>query len=181
VTCSSSSQQEPPAQELPPRTMAARVHQLLKARGETVAVAESLTGGLLAATLVEAPGASETFRGGLIVYATDLKATLGGVSSALLEERGPVDGEVAEQLAVGVRDRCGTEWGLATTGVAGPDPQDGKDPGTVWIALVGAGGPESRLLDLDGSRSEITQATVAAALEFLAASLDPESALTPRC
>ncbi|MCW2609670.1 MAG: cina protein, partial [Cryptosporangiaceae bacterium] len=90
----------------------------LRRRGETLAVAESLTGGLLAATLVAVPGASTVFRGGLVVYATDLKVTLAGVPADLLAERGPVDGDVAAALAAGARDRCGADWGLATTGVA---------------------------------------------------------------
>jgi nicotinamide-nucleotide amidase len=149
-----------------------RVHRLLRERGETVAVAESLTGGLLSAALVEPAGASETFRGGLVVYATDLKARLAGVSPALLDERGPVDGDVAEQLADGARQRCAADWGVSTTGVAGPDPQGGEPPGTVWVATAWAGGARARRLALDGSRSEIRRAAVAAALDLLAAALD---------
>ena len=83
------------------------------ARGETLAVAESLTGGLLAATIVDVPGASAAFRGGLVVYATDLKATLAGVDPVLLAERGPVDPDVAAALAVGARTRCGADWGVS--------------------------------------------------------------------
>ena len=141
------------------RKLASRAHDLLGDRGETVGVAESLTGGLLAAALVEAPGASTTFRGGLVVYATELKASLAGVSEALLAERGPVDGDVAKQLAAGARDRCGADWGLATTGVAGPEPQGGIAPGTVWIGLAGPGEPTAELLQLDGDRPEITRAS----------------------
>jgi len=154
---------------------AARVHQLLAARGETVAVAESLTGGLLAATLVDVAGASATFRGGLVVYATDLKATLAGVSPELLAARGPVDPDVARELAEGARIRCGADWGVATTGVAGPDPQDGQAPGTVWVALAGPAGQRTSRLTLDGSRAQIRQATVGAALALLTAALEPES------
>ena len=109
----------------------------LRRRGETLAVAESLTGGLLAATLVDVPGASRVFRGGLIVYATDLKATLAGVPAELLAARGPVDPDVAVALARGARERCGADWGLATTGVAGPEPQDGAAVGTVFVAVAG--------------------------------------------
>jgi nicotinamide-nucleotide amidase len=101
----------------------------LKARGETVAVAESLTGGLLAATIVDVPGASAAFRGGLIVYATDLKATLAGVPLPLLDAHGPVDPSVAAALAAGARERCGADWGISTTGVAGPEPQAGQPVG----------------------------------------------------
>src|SRR5690348_8426115 len=101
--------------------------------GETVAVAESLTGGLLAATIVAVPGASFAFRGGLVVYATDLKASLAGVPLDLLEIRGPVDPDVAIWLAQGARERCRADWGLATTGVAGPEPQHGVAVGTVYL------------------------------------------------
>src|SRR5215470_10980125 len=97
----------------------------LVVRAQTLAVAESLTGGLLAATLVDVPGASKVFRGGLVVYATDLKASLAGVPADLLAERGPVDPDVAVALAAGARERCGATWGLGTTGVAGPEPQEG--------------------------------------------------------
>src|SRR6266480_3056648 len=100
------------------------LHALVE-RGETLAVAESLTGGLLAATLVDVPGASKAFRGGLVVYATDLKHRLAGVPESLLAERGPVDPDVALALAAGARHACGADWGLATTGVAGPEPQGG--------------------------------------------------------
>jgi nicotinamide-nucleotide amidase len=140
-------------------------------RGETVATAESLTGGLLAATLVEVPGVSAVFRGGLVVYATDLKASLAGVPVPLLDERGPVDPEVAAALAAGTRERCRADWGLSTTGVAGPDPQDGKPPGTVYIGLSGPGVAEVRQLALAGDRSAIRLATVEAALELLAGAL----------
>lgn len=167
-----------PAVEHLVEPIATRVHRLLRGRSQTVAVAESLTGGLLAAALVEAPGASATFRGGLIVYATDLKASLAGVSSRLLDERGPVDGDVARQLATGARERCGADWGLATTGVAGPESQGGKPPGTVWIGLAGPGGVDARRLALAGTRSEITHAAVTLALEQLVAALEaaPEAA-----
>jgi nicotinamide-nucleotide amidase len=140
-------------------------------RGETLAVAESLTGGLLAATLVDVPGASRAFRGGLIVYATDLKATLAGVPEDLLDRWGPVHAEVAEALAEGARVRCLADWGLSTTGVAGPDPQNGIAPGTAFVAVAG---PRSavRALKLAGSRAAIRAGTVSAALALLAATLD---------
>jgi len=150
---------------------AAHVHALLRARGETVAVAESLTGGLLSDALVEPPGASLTFRGGFIVYATELKTTLAGVPADLLDERGPVDGDVARLLAKGARDRCEADWGLATTGVAGPEPQAGQPPGTVWIGLAGPDGARAEKLDLGGTRDDIRRTTVDRALEYLAAAL----------
>ena len=140
-------------------------------RSETVAVAESLTGGLLAATIVDVPGASAVFRGGLIVYATDLKATLAGVPRELLDARGPVDPDVAAALAAGARDRCGATWGLATTGVAGPTPQDGIAVGTVFVAVSGPSNGV-RALRLDGDRPAIRRATVRAAVVLMSTTLD---------
>src|SRR5215468_6363009 len=139
-------------------------------RGETLAVAESLTGGLLAASIVDVPGASAVFRGGLVVYATDLKATLAGVPTDLLEARGPVDPDVAAALADGARRTCGATWGIATTGVAGPTPQDGIAVGTVFVAVAGPR-RATRRLALDGGRPEIRVATVEAALRLLWASV----------
>ncbi|MFI5842244.1 CinA family protein [Catenuloplanes sp. NPDC051500] len=146
---------------------AAVIHGLVKA-GQTVAVAESLTGGLVSATLVDVPGASAAFRGGVVVYATELKATLAGVSAPLLAERGPVDPDVAAALAEGVLTRCGADWGLSTTGVAGPDPQDGKPVGLVYVAVAGPGGTEVRRLDLSGDRAAIRVTTVTEVLRLLA-------------
>jgi nicotinamide-nucleotide amidase len=144
----------------------------LHSRGETLAVAESLTGGLLAATIVDVPGASRVFRGGLVVYATDLKASLAGVDPVLLAERGPVDPDVARELARGAASRCGADWGLATTGVAGPDPQHGIAPGTVYIGLSDPDGVTSvRRLDLAGDRLAIRRAAVDAALTLIAGAI----------
>jgi nicotinamide-nucleotide amidase len=139
----------------------------LARRGETLAVAESLTGGLLAASIVDISGASRVFRGGLVVYATDLKASLGGVDATLLDERGPVDPDVAAALADGARRRCGADWGIATTGVAGPDPQNGIEPGTAYVAVAGPDRADVVRLDLTGGRAAIRAATVAAALDLL--------------
>ncbi|HEU0238405.1 MAG TPA: CinA family protein [Micromonosporaceae bacterium] len=156
-----------------PDPAAAMLVDLLTARRETVATAESLTGGLLAATIVDVPGASVVLRGGLIVYATDLKATLGGVPADLLDERGPVDPDVAAALAVGARRRCDATWGVATTGVAGPTPQDGIAVGTVYVAVSGpsSGGQEPdtlvRRLSLAGGRAAIRAGAVASALAML--------------
>ena len=99
----------------------------------------------MAATVVEIPGVSAVFRGGLVVYATDLKHALAGVPEQLLTERGPVDPDVARALAAGARERCGADWGLATTGVAGPEPQDGMPVGLVYVAVaVGGRGERPR-------------------------------------
>lgn len=145
---------------------AAAVHRLVE-RHETLATAESLTGGLVAATIVEIPGVSSVFRGGLVVYQTELKHLLAGVPEDLLAERGAVDPDVAAALARGARERCRADWGVATTGVAGPEPQDGKEVGLVYVAVAGPAGTEVRELRLDGSRDEVRTGSAAAALELL--------------
>jgi nicotinamide-nucleotide amidase len=136
-------------------------------RGETVATAESLTGGLVCATLTEVPGSSAAVRGGLIVYATELKAELAGVDRTLLAERGAVRPEVAAQLAEGARRRCGADWGLGLTGVAGPDPQDGVTPGTVHVGVAGPGVAEVRTLRFEGNRNAVRLASVREAFDLL--------------
>jgi nicotinamide-nucleotide amidase len=157
--------------------LAAAVLAALGRRGQTLAVAESLTGGLLAATLVDVPGASAVFRGGLVVYATDLKATLAGVPVPLLSARGPVDPDVALALAQGARERCRADWGLSTTGVAGPTPQDGHPVGRVYVAVAGPSVAEARELSLGGladhpdARARIRADSVAEALALLSARL----------
>lgn len=163
------------------QTRAGRVVARLRDRRETVATAESLTAGLLAATVVEVPGASAVLRGGLIVYAVDLKATLAGVPRELLAERGPVDPDVARALAVGARDRCGATWGLSTTGVAGPEAHGGRPAGTVWLGIAGpdpadpagvAVRSRAALLRLGGDRAAVRAGSVDAALDLLLGALD---------
>lgn len=145
-------------------------------RGLTLAVAESLTGGAVCAELVAVPGASAVVRGGVVAYATDLKATLLGVDAALLEREGAIHPLVAEQMAAGVRARLGADVGVATTGVAGPDPQDGHAPGEVWIGVASAAGTRSRRLALPGDRAAIRAASVEAALEAVRDLLRDDSA-----
>ncbi|AUI57447.1 CinA family protein [Amycolatopsis sp. BJA-103] len=136
-------------------------------RKETVATAESLTAGLVCATLTEVPGASAVVRGGLIVYATDLKASLAGVDEDLLATHGAVHPEVAAQLAVGARDRCGATWGLGLTGVAGPAGQDGVAPGTVHVGLAGVSTLTVRTLALSGDRASVRAGAVSGAFALL--------------
>ena len=155
--------------------LAARIVGLLAQRRQTVAVAESLTGGLLGAAITAVPGASVVFRGGVIAYATDLKAALLGVPAALLAERGAVDPEVAGAMATGIAERLAAAIGVATTGVAGPDPQDGKPPGTVHIAVSAGGGPVVQTLVLSGSRDEIRRGTVERSLRLLWSVLGEET------
>jgi nicotinamide-nucleotide amidase len=159
----------------PDASLAARVLDALAARGETIATAESLTGGLLAARLTDVPGASRSFVGGVVSYATRVKVAALGVPDALVAQHGVVSEECAIAMAHGVRDRLDATWGLATTGVAGPDPQEGRAVGTVWVALAGRAGATARLLDLPGDRAAIRQATCDAVLELLARELEGRS------
>ena len=139
------------------------VLRLLRERGESVAVAESLTGGLLGATLSAPSGASDVYRGGIAAYATELKAALLGVDDEVLEEHGAVAEETARQMARGVQVRCGSTYGLSLTGVAGPSEQEGKPVGTVHVGLAWPGGELTRALRLPGDRPLIrTYACVAA-------------------
>jgi nicotinamide-nucleotide amidase len=109
-------------------------------QGATVATAESLTGGLLCGALVSVPGASAVVRGGVVAYATDLKALLAGVPATVLDRHGPVAADTAAAMAEEVRNRCAATFGVATTGVAGPEPQDGHSPGTFHVAVASATG-----------------------------------------
>ena len=145
---------------------AADVIRSLTESGLTIAVAESVTGGLVVAELVSVPGASAVVRGGVVAYATELKHDLLGVDAALLAAGGPIQAAVAEQMAVGVRVRLGAHLGLATTGVAGPDAQDGHLPGEVWIAVASSMGVRSLRLELRGDRARIRRDTVDAVLAF---------------
>jgi nicotinamide-nucleotide amidase len=157
------------------RELAAEVIGLLVARGETVAVAESLTGGLLAGALTAIPGASAAFRGAVVAYATDLKNSLLGVPAELLERHGAVHPAVAAAMAEGARRRMAASVGAATTGVAGPDPADGQPVGTVHIAVSAGGDTTARALALTGDRHQIRTATVEQSLGLLISVLREES------
>jgi len=150
----------------PPGELAAQIVSMLGDRGQTLATAESLTGGLLGAAITAVPGASTVYRGGVIAYATELKAVLLGVPEDLLAGHGPIHPGVAAAMAAGARDRLGATWSLATTGVAGPDPADGFPPGTVHIA-ASAGSPVTRSLALVGDRDRIRRDTADQALRLL--------------
>ena len=138
---------------------------LLIERGLTVAVAESLTGGLVIAELVKTPGASAAVRGGIVAYDTALKHTLLGVDAGLLAVHGPVHPDVARQMAAGVRaalavDELPADIGIATTGVAGPDPQGGVEVGTVFVAIALGIDIHVMELALEGDREAIRSAVV---------------------
>lgn len=154
----------------------ARVHRLLQQGGHTVATAESLTGGRLAALLTETPGASATYVGGVVAYATTVKEALLGVSPEIVRRHGVVSAECATAMARGVQAATGATYAVSTTGVAGPDRQEGHPPGTVFIGLVGPRGSSALSLELVGARPVITQRTCAEALSALADMLGSSSA-----
>jgi nicotinamide-nucleotide amidase len=134
------------------------------AAGLTVATAESLTAGLVSATIADVPGASAVLRGGVVSYQVDVKASVLGVSEDRLAEYGPVDRVVAQEMAAGARRVCGADIGISTTGVAGPEPHGGHAVGTVWIGISSELGERGLLLDLPGDRARIRQGSVDAAL-----------------
>jgi len=142
--------------------MEAEVGRLLVAQGRTLAVAESLTGGLVASRIVAVPGASQWFRGGVVAYAADLKASLLDVP------HGPaVSKATAIAMADGVRRRFGADVGLSTTGVAGPTEQDGERPGTVWLGLAIDGEVSAKRVQLPGDRDRVRQMAVTSAVDGL--------------
>jgi nicotinamide-nucleotide amidase len=159
-----------------PEPLAELIVTLLTERRQTLALAESLTGGLLAASLVEVPGASVVFRGGIVAYATDLKSTLLDVPAALLERYGAVHPDVASAMAEGVRRRLDATFGVATTGVAGPDPADGQPVGTVHIAASGQLSAVRRTLSLTGGRRSIRDQTVLQSLLLIRTMLEAAGA-----
>lgn len=162
-----------------PRATSAAVVAHLGRAGETVACAESLTAGLVAAAIADTPGASAVLRGGIIAYAADVKVALLGVPPSVVESVGTVDRQVAEAMAEGVRRQLGSTWGVATTGVAGPGPSEGKPAGTVHIAVAGPGGTSARRLALTGTRGQIRAATVSAVLDLLVQALDATGPAEP--
>lgn len=154
--------------------IAREVVQLLKQSGETLAVSESLTGGALMGALSSVEGCSAVFRGGVVSYATPLKQHLLDVDADLIAEHGVIHPDVAAQMAAGARtvttqgDMTPTSWGIGTTGVAGPDPQDGKPVGMVFIGVASAGGAKGfGPFHFPGLRERVREATVVEALSLL--------------
>ena len=158
--------------------LAARVLAQLDHRDETLATAESLTGGMVAQLLTDVPGASTSYLGGVIPYATRLKATLAGVDAATLTELGPVAERTAAEMARGVAQRCDADWGVSTTGVAGPDAQDGHPVGQVYVAVSHHANNvlQVKELSLQGDRAAIRQQAAVAALALLADALGSKNA-----
>ncbi|HOB58330.1 MAG TPA: nicotinamide-nucleotide amidohydrolase family protein [Rhodoglobus sp.] len=154
-------------------TTSAEIIATLIERGYQIAVAESLTGGLLVAELIDTPGASQVVVGGVVAYNTELKASVLNVDAGALAEHGAVHPDVAAQMATGVRAALALaagppHIGISTTGVAGPEPQDGQSVGTVYLGFAIGGDVSVKRLSLTGSRADIRSATVSEALSELA-------------
>jgi nicotinamide-nucleotide amidase len=156
--------------------VAERVHVLLQRREQTLATAESVTGGRLAAALTAVPGASRSYLGGVVSYATSVKEALLGVPEALVAEHGVISAECALAMARGAVRATGATWAISTTGVAGPDRQEGHPPGTVHVGLVGPGVATAVALELVGGREQIQDRTCLEALSALAAMLEAPGA-----
>ena len=149
-------------------TLAEVVGAALKAAQQTVATAESCTGGLIAKRLTDVPGSSAYVVGSVVAYANEVKVAMLGVDPAVLEAQGAVSEVVAGQMAAGVRDRLGTDWGLSATGVAGPGGGTPDKPvGLVWIGLAGPDGVQTRALQRPGNRDNIRDGTAKILLHWL--------------
>lgn len=148
-----------------PDPTAARLVAALKAAGATAATCESLTGGLVGATITGVPGASAVYRGGLVTYASDLKSALAGVDAVWIRDHGVINAETAQMMAAGCARACGAGMGLSCTGVAGPDPQDGAPVGTVFVCAWTPSRTVPVELHLDGDRGQIRRRTASAVLE----------------
>lgn len=140
-------------------TSAQELIEQVRQRGWTLAAAESLTAGLVAASVAEVPGCSDVLRGGIVAYQPEVKARLLGVSPAAIAA-GVVSRVVAMEMARGVRHAFRADVGLSTTGVAGPEPHDGEPVGSVWIAVETPSASLARHLELDGDRDAIRRTTV---------------------
>lgn len=155
-----------------------RVGEWLRDRSETLAVAESCTGGLVGSLLTDVPGASEYFDRSVVTYSYAAKREALGVARETLEAHGAVSEPVARQMARGVRETAGTSWGLSTTGIAGPDGGSPEKPvGTVFVGVAtdGEGGAGVRRHEFDGSRTEIKRSIAEQALSDLLSEIETES------
>lgn len=153
-------------------TPAERAVRALRRLGLTLATAESLTGGGLGEAVTSVPGASAVYAGGVVTYATRLKVDLLGVPADVVARHGVVSAECAASMAGRVRDLAGTDVGLATTGVAGPDPQEGRPVGRVYVAVADAAEVEVEELSLTGDRAAIRRASAEAVLDLLVRRLE---------
>jgi nicotinamide-nucleotide amidase len=147
--------------------LAAEALGLLGRTGATLSTAESLTGGQLAGAVTAVPGASAHYVGGFVTYATELKESLLGVPHGLVETYGVVSAECAGAMATGCRDATGATFALSTTGVAGPDEQEGRPVGTVFVGIAGPEGVTTLAMDLVGGRHQIQERACREALSAL--------------
>ena len=147
--------------------LAAAVVSALRSAGRTLATAESLTGGGLGATLTGVAGASAVYAGGVVSYATRVKEELLGVDRALVARDGVVSAGCAEAMAEAVRRVVGADVGVSTTGVAGPEPQEGKPVGLVYVGVADGAATVSRELRVEGDRAAVRAGTREAALRLL--------------
>jgi nicotinamide-nucleotide amidase len=148
---------------VPTQSHARVIIESLKARGETVSVAESLTGGGLGHALTQIPGASEVFIGGIIAYTSDVKVNFLGVPQSTIDEFTVVSEEVAVAMAQGALAKIGTTWAISTTGIAGPGDYMGIREGTVWIAIAGPIN-QTLQLTLDSGRDGVRQGAISSAI-----------------
>ncbi|MFA5918202.1 MAG: CinA family protein [Candidatus Nanopelagicaceae bacterium] len=139
------------------------VVELLKAKKQSVAVAESITGGGVGAALTAVGGASDVFLGGVIAYSPAVKESLLGIEKETIATFGVVSEEVAVAMADGIRELLGSTWGISTTGVAGPGDADGVAAGTVWIAISGPINQTTQL-EVEGEREVVRNASVSSAI-----------------
>jgi nicotinamide-nucleotide amidase len=140
----------------PPVSLESEVHRLLATRGQTIATAESITGGGVGAGLTQVPGSSANYLGGVIAYSPSLKSSLLQVPALLIDEVGTVNPQVAYSMAKGVREATGADWAVSTTGVAGPGASEGRDPGTVYLAVMGPTADRKSALEVRVIRLEIS-------------------------
>lgn len=161
------------------QSLAHTVLEALTERTLTLSTAESLTGGLLAATLTSLPGSSAFYLGGVVPYATVMKPVLAGVDPDVLADNGAVSEQTAVEMVLGIQRLTGSDWAIALTGVAGPAGQEGHDPGTVWIAVASPqigtspAGVQTQLYDFAGDRDSVREQAVAAALNQLLTWMSP--------
>lgn len=148
---------------MPTKAHAQTIIENLKSRGETVSVAESLTGGGLGHALTQIPGASEVFIGGIIAYTADVKVDFLGVPRTLIDQFSVVSEEVAVAMAQGALEKIGTTWAISTTGIAGPGDYMGIREGTVWIAIAGPIN-QTLQLTLDSGRDGVRQGAISSAI-----------------
>lgn len=156
------------------RAAAVRIVELGTSSGATVATAESLTGGMVGEIICTVPGASATYMGGVISYAYSVKEKVLGVDGELLASRGAVDEEVARQMATGTARVCEADYGVATTGVAGPEPHGGKAVGTVVLGIKTPTKCFALVKHYDGDRQEIREQAARDALVELAKAMEAE-------